>query len=699
MTLDNLIGSKAENLRLLRNGGFHIPFPTHIIEKDSDLRSIGSGYNNYIVRSSEEGEDSIDKTSAGKNISLLGIKELDLPKAVKEVREHYQNKGSVIVQPDITNLMAYSGVAYTNLNGQMVIALGKKDAVHKIVQGEKPETEIRFSKGIPIISGKAIDLNLYKTVTETSLQIEHYFGVPVEIEFALTSDSDNLLDFIPLQTRLLPNPTTETLKEHEKRKLGKIMGRSFLISAKEQVLGVGNYREILGDNAATPLSATIFNYIFSGDGLQTLGAVQLGRNKLGYNIGHEIFPWIVMLGGKVYYNFVGDAMQFRPKGISKEKLIKVINENYLPRVRGHIDLLNYSELQLYVQFSEQAEKVRLPASAYKDLEERMFAEIDRIPSLNNIPKRKIMKNINYLEIPNEIDNEINRIRTRSAKDYVKAARLAFFALEAVRRDLELLGEKEYSSLVKKFKKEDSVGLRDAIVYDESIKSFEVPQTEEYKYIGSFEMTLPRSFPPERKFKEGRIIRNKGLAQRVSSARKALEYREKVKFSLFRDYEYLTQLVNQLGESTGFGKDIYLLDLSDIRLTIDEPLLANYRIEFQKKIKNEPDLFPSPFFQHGIYKDDSKPELVFGSLNKPLEGKIGDSLKLITAVDQTVSISEDTKAILVPYNIRPGSHLFTVLSDYRLPVISLPEKTIRSISSDSAISLRMENNQIEVNVNG
>ena len=93
-----------------------------------------------------------------------------------------------------------------------------------------------------------------------------------------------------LQARPLPNPTNAALQEHELRRLRNVMQNATQNGLEEIILGVGNYREILGGNQCTYLSASIFNYIFAGDGKEVLGAQQLGRNELGYNLGTEIFP-------------------------------------------------------------------------------------------------------------------------------------------------------------------------------------------------------------------------------------------------------------------------------------------------------------------------------------------------------------------------------------------------------------------------
>ena len=121
--------------------------------------------------------------------------------------------------------------------------------------------------------------------------------------------------------------------------------------------------------------------------------MQLGRNELGYDIGAEIFPWVIMLNGKVSYNFAGDALQFRPKGIKEEDLLHIINEVYLPTVRGNPDLLNYPELRLYIQFPEEAKQVGLNPQPFEKLAQRNRRAIQDLQIPHEPPvKRKARKN-------------------------------------------------------------------------------------------------------------------------------------------------------------------------------------------------------------------------------------------------------------------------------------------------------------------
>ncbi|HLD06624.1 MAG TPA: hypothetical protein VJC16_03765 [Candidatus Nanoarchaeia archaeon] len=686
------LGGKGLHLRLLKDGGFCIP-PSFAPQ---DAKELSDGMR-YIARSSAAGEDSHAKTSAGIYITIKGVRKEDLESACQEVQSYYPD-GSVIIQPDLSSVMQFSGVVYSNLDGSCVISGGRGSFVQEIVEGRPPETEIRFHNKTASLRGIPTDPRIIELVRHTAKDVEDYFGIPMDIEFAVINDQVTLL-----QARPLPNPTESALREHEARRLQKATEGIRGIGLEELVFGVGNYREILANAQSTHLSTSTFNYIFSGDGKEVLGAVQLGRNELGYDTGTEIFPWVIMANGKVYYNFAGDALQFRPRGIKRDDLLAIINQVYLPMVRGDPDLLNYPELRLYVQFPEQAERVGLDPQPFRKLAESNRKAIGNLKIPANPPLKRRARAYESLEdCLSEINAAVGDIRTDSAKEYVQAARLAFFALEDVRQYLERLQECQptaFRRVAELFGKPSPGQLRDEIVYDESICSFEVEENEEFRYLGSFELSQPRGFPPCRHFKQGRDIPDAGLADLVKKARGVLGYREKVKFALFRDYDYLKQLYEQAGRLSGFEKDMYYLEFDEFRLLAERPRLAFYRIEIRKKLK-EKSLLPDPIFEpdlstaaHKAY--GRRPQLIFGSLPAgEMYATIGKDGYVVDSVDQTIEIPESASIIFVPDNIRPGSHLFTILSDYGLPVIGVPQEDLDTLKNHKA-RISSENGQVSI----
>jgi len=689
--LQNL-GGKGLHLELLLQGGFKIPetFTPEDVPHLKDNRL-------YIVRSSAAGEDNHTKTSAGKYLTLKGVNKDNLESAVQEVRSHYVD-GNVIIQPDLSLIMEFSGVVYSNLNGYCVISGGKKNFVQQIVEGTPPETEVILSNGKSSMQGLPINPRTIRQIYVKSREVEDYFGIPMDIEFALIDDEVTIL-----QARPLPNPTESALREHEVRRLKNTPDYIQKLGLDEIIFGVGNYREILANTKATQLSTSTFNYIFSGDGKDTLGAVQLGRNELGYDLGTEIFPWVMMLNGKVYYNFAGDALQFRPKGIKEKDLLQIINEVYLPAIRGNPDLLNYPELRLYLQFPEQARQVGLDPLPFEELVERNRKAIQDLQIPSQPPIKKSAKKYDSLEhCLNEINFTVEEIRLGSAKEYVKAARLAFFALEDVRVYLERL-QKEQTTIFEKvamiYGKSSPEQLRDAIVYDQSIGSFELEEKEEFRYLGSFELSQPRGFPPKRHFKAGKDIPDRDLTDLVKKTREVLEYREKVKFPLFRDYDYLKQLYQQASQLSGFKEDIFYLEYNEISHLNNQPRLARYRIELRKKIKDRK-LLPDPIFESdlesGINRiSEKRPQLIFGSLpQEEMYVTIGKEGYVVDSVDQTVEIPEKTSIVLVPDNVRPGSHLFTVLSDYDLPVVGVSQEDLNQLKNIK-VKISLKDGYVEI----
>ena len=218
--------------------------------------------------------------------------------------------------------------------------------------------------------------------------------------------------------------------------------------------------------------------------------------------------------------------------------------------------------------------------------------------------------------------------------------------------------------------------------------------QENRYLGSFELSQPRGFPPKRNFKKGRNISDNDLSDLVKSTRKVLEYREKVKFHLFRDYEYLKQLCEQAGQLSVFGGEIFYLEFPELDLLATEPRLAMYRIELRKQLR-EKKLFFEPIFESGLKSGvkmtyEKRPQLIFGSLaDESMSVHVGNECYVVDSVDQTITIPGHTKVVFVPDNIRPGSHLFTVLSDYNLPVVAVPQDELEMLKGNQVQISRMD----------
>lgn len=697
------LGGKGLHLKLLRDGGFPIPL-TFYSSRESDCYDKLRDDVRYIVRSSARGEDSQLKTNAGVFKTMPNLAKAQVRDAVLTVTSDYDGgHGNAVIQPDLTGMMTYSGVAYSNMNGRTMLSFGHGDAVHSIVDGAQPETIVSLAGNKYSITGYLPNPSMLQSAVSSVRAAERYFGTPIEIEFAFLNGDANMTF---LQARPLPNETKLALKEHEARRVEHVMSVSAWAGIKEIILGVGNDREILGDDQATRLSTSIFTSVFSGDGQSALGAFQLGRNEIGYDIGTEIYPSTLVVGGKVYFNFGGAALQFRPKGITIEDLVKVVNGVYIPMVRGNPSLLNYPELGLFVQFPEQAAAVGLDPKPYADLNERLLYYIKNIVMPSEIPRKRTAPEHETVEDAcKAIDSSIKELREGSAKEYVKAARYAFFSLEYLRIQLERLSRSDaaaFGKLCEMFEvKKEITPLRDVLAYNQSIVSFEPPQEEDFRYQGSFELSLPRSFAQNRKtFKTGQEIPVDSIAEVVKIVRRTLEYREKMKFYLFRDYDYLKQLCDRLGVLT--GKDIYNLDVAELSLLYTSPRLAEYRISISKRTTGI-SLFPDPIFEDDLRNplaakaDKTKPRLSFGFLPDYLEVQLGVDAATVRSVDQTTSIPEISKVIFVQDNIVPGSHLFTLLSDYGIPVISLPPAQLKEMEQKPGAKFRVTLNDDNIDI--
>lgn len=696
--LDELLseyGGKGLHFRLLQDGDFPVP-ETYVGEIDTENLDPEK---EYVVRSSARDEDVLGTTGAGENESVLSVTGDQVPQAIDEVKSHYDGKGGVVVQEDMTDEMQYSGVVYTNHNGKMMLSLGEENAVHSIVENGDPELRVEIDDEKKIY-GEPVDPAVMQEIEDLSREVEEYFGRPMDLELAYTDEGPELL-----QARPMNSLTDETLQEHEERRLRRKTEHLKDLGLDELVLGHGNYHEILGGNDATPLSISLFSYIFSGDGEGTPGGTQLGRNELGYENGDEISPWTVNFGGEAFFNFAGDALQFRPEGVEPEELMEVINEVYIPMVKGDPDLLNYPELGMYANFAEEAEEFGLPGEPYEDLVENLQSELGEFDIPEEPPTKKEpgdFEDVN--EILEALDETVETIREEHAKEYVKARRLDFFAKEDLRFRLQELKDEdpeEYERLVEAFSdridEDDPQALRDAIAYDESIPIFQPPDTEEYSYQGSFELSKPRSVPEGREFSEGREIPNDEIAELAEVAREANEFSEKYKFFLHREYDLAKQLVEELGQESGFGDDVFMLEYDELGLVDQEPILADYRIDMREEIDDRA-LFSSPVFESDLERGEQRtfekgPELAFGKMEGSRDLQLGQDAQVVSAVDQTVSVDESAEVIFTPDNVKPGSHLYTVLSDYNIPVVTVPE--IEKIEEAENVNVEVEDGDVRL----
>ncbi len=697
--LDELLskyGGKGLHFRLLDEEDFPIP-ETYVGEVDPEDLDPGK---EYVVRSSASDEDVLGTTGAGENESALSVPAEEVPEAIEEVKSHYGGNGGVVVQEDLTDEMRYSGVVYTNHNGQMMVSLGEGNSVHSIVEGADPDLRVEID-GEKRMYGEPVDPGILREIEDLSEEVEQYFGRPMDIELAYTDDDAELL-----QARPMNSLTYETLEEHEKRRLEEKTRHLKDLGLDEVVLGHGNYHEILGGNDATPLSISLFSYVFSGDGDGTLGGTQLGRNELGYENCDEISPWTVNFGGQAFFNFAGDALQFRPEGVEAEELMDVINEVYIPMVKGDTDLLNYPELGMYANFADEAEELGLPGQPYEDLVENLQSELQEFDIPDEPPTKKTPGELETVdEILEALDETVENIREEHAREYVKARRLDFFAKEDLRFRLQELKHEdpeEYERLIEAFsdriEDDDPQALRDAIAYDESIPVFQPPDTEEYRYQGSFELSNPRSVPEGREFSEGREIPNDEIAELAEIAREANEFSEKYKFFLHREYDLAKQLVEELGEETGFGEDVFMLEYDELDLLEEEPILADYRIDLRQEIDDR-ELFSSPVFESDLERGEQRtfekgPELAFGKMEGSRDLRVGEDAQVVDAVDQTVSVDENAEVIFTPDNVKPGSHLYTILSDYDIPVVSVPE--IEKIQESENVNVEVEEGNVRIN---
>jgi len=120
------------------------------------------------------------------------------------------------------------------------------------------------------------------------------------------------------------------------------------ISFGEDVLSDQNIAEILTPHPCQ-MAFGIFTYCFAHED----GAIKVGRNEMGYEIGSELNAGLfTLIGGQPRCSIVHDAMTFRIKGIALGDYTKII-EFYLAKIKQEEKLANYPEIVLYQQTPER----------------------------------------------------------------------------------------------------------------------------------------------------------------------------------------------------------------------------------------------------------------------------------------------------------------------------------------------------------
>ncbi len=390
-------GGKAENLTLLNEQG--IPVPEAVVvstESFLEFRKSGQIDQTLIValekvREQLGGKIALRSSATcedGQKLSMSGVFETfylsDPEQSIeeslaniytqaqsKQVGEYLSLHGlkseememAVVVQKLIEPEIA--GVVYTqigdgtpeNNEGKILIQYTSgfgSNLVDGAVEGSSivyslHEQRTEKSKNTDLLKISPINL---VALASLSKQIGQIFpDVPQDIEFALENGNVHILQARTLTAEVagfdlemseaeIINYTKEQVRqivEKEKNELG----------TETVILSDSNFSELLPH--PKEMDFGVFAHIFTGRN-GVAGAIQLGRQQMGYPLEQESVGYMDYVGGKPYFSIARDAHTFYVGfPTTKEEYTGTFVSDYLDQINQNPEKGEYPEMSLYVQ--------------------------------------------------------------------------------------------------------------------------------------------------------------------------------------------------------------------------------------------------------------------------------------------------------------------------------------------------------------
>jgi pyruvate,water dikinase len=263
-------------------------------------------------------------------------------------------------------------------------------------------------------------------VARLALRAEAFFGIPQDVEFAVTDDDIWIVQSRPIVA--LQPATSDPLeawlrgeRQRLRRKMARLR-RQKILHGQELVLSNGNVGELLPTPSA--MSFGLFRRLFAG----RHGAIVAGRQRLGYRFDARCVEHLYeLVAGQPYFNLEVDAATFDYGSAPPV-------DHYLRRVIKQPELANYPELKLYGEAEAQPQaaafRARLAAAA-EDFLKRFDSVIEpglhlATPEWSTLSPSATVAAISRL---------IGHLRRGPCVEFVIAARLGFFFAGRLRKRL------------------------------------------------------------------------------------------------------------------------------------------------------------------------------------------------------------------------------------------------------------------------
>jgi hypothetical protein len=302
---------------------------------------------------------------------------------------------------------------------------------------------------------------ILRAIAEEAKKIRTRFGeVPQDIEFAVKGGDTYMLQARTLTGdpgNISLDETAERLvktTQAQIRQLAAIEQKQLKIT--QSIFARSNFSELLP--RPTEMDAGVFGYIFPGwDGIP--GAIWSGRREMGYKLGEDSANFMYLIGGQAYVSIARDAGTFYagfPDTI-EEYYSTLVNE-YLKTIAAEPARGQYPEMGVYLQdptledlrqrFGDKAERYM---EIYQEFSESIRQNAKKFATefyQLHLPEMKaFVQEISQVDVakmaPQELvefaTKTLEHLRTKSCVHFVKAARLGFYYTnklhDSLKRDL------------------------------------------------------------------------------------------------------------------------------------------------------------------------------------------------------------------------------------------------------------------------
>jgi len=367
-----------------------------------------------IVRSSAIGEDSIEKSEAGRYVSVLNVdssSNVQLTNAINDVVESYHNKknynknNQILIQKQVIEIET-SGVIFTRTADAAApyYIINYKDGVDtdNVTKGLNVDV-IKIFRYVDASNIPQKWLALIKAVKEIERILKTTF---LDIEFGIKKNKEIVI----FQVRPLTSPKKKSFDNYSDAKIQKLITINKKRFRKLQMMSYTfgkrkiysdmsdwNPAEIIGNNP-NPLDYSLYNYLFMKD------SWRIGRSKIGYQ---DIQKYHLMekFGNKPFIDLNGSFHSLLPAKMSyilKKKLI----EFYFNKLTGSPDLHDKVEFEILFSCYDFNVEKRL-----NELKEHGFTNLE-LEEIKNV----------LIDFTNVIINKFPSLLTKCDSDIEKMTR-------------------------------------------------------------------------------------------------------------------------------------------------------------------------------------------------------------------------------------------------------------------------------------